>query len=72
MPAIRGSGAMKDLTRGGVHYAFEMAGSVKAMELAYKTTRRGGTTVTAGLSNPKHLFSIPHVEHRRGGTHDQG
>jgi alcohol dehydrogenase len=52
---------IRDLTRGGVHYAFEMAGSVKAMELAYKITRRGGTTVTAGLSNPQHLFSIPHV-----------
>ena len=52
---------IRDLTRGGVHYAFEMAGSVKAMELAYAATRRGGTTVTAGLSNPKHLFSIPHV-----------
>jgi alcohol dehydrogenase len=52
---------IRDLARGGVHYAFEMAGSVKAMELAYKITRRGGTTVTAGLSNPQHLFSIPHV-----------
>lgn len=52
---------IKELTRGGVHYAFEMAGSVKAMELAYRITRRGGTTVTAGLSNPQHLFSIPHV-----------
>jgi alcohol dehydrogenase len=52
---------IKDLTRGGVHFAFEMAGSVKAMELAYRATRRGGTTVTAGLSNPQHLFSIPHV-----------
>jgi alcohol dehydrogenase len=52
---------IRDLTRGGVHYAFEMAGSVKAMELAYAATRRGGTTVTAGLPNPKHLFSIPQV-----------
>ena len=52
---------IKDLTHGGVHYAFEMAGSVKAMELSYKITRRGGTTVSAGLSNPQHLFSIPHV-----------
>ncbi|HVF16879.1 MAG TPA: zinc-dependent alcohol dehydrogenase family protein [Steroidobacteraceae bacterium] len=52
---------VKELTGGGVHYAFEMAGSVKAMELSYKITRRGGTTVTAGLSNPQHLFSIPHV-----------
>jgi alcohol dehydrogenase len=52
---------IKDLTRGGVHYAFEMAGSVNAMELAYRATRRGGTTVTAGLPNPQHLFSIPQV-----------
>jgi alcohol dehydrogenase len=52
---------IKDRTGGGVHYAFEMAGSVKALELAYAITRRGGTTVTAGLSNPQHLFSIPHV-----------
>lgn len=52
---------IKDLTRGGVHFAFEMAGSVKAMELSYKITRRGGTTVTAGLPNPQHMFSIPHV-----------
>jgi alcohol dehydrogenase len=52
---------IRDITDGGVHFAFEMAGSVKAMELAYKITRRGGTTVTAGLSNPQHIFSIPHV-----------
>jgi alcohol dehydrogenase len=52
---------VKALTRGGVHYAFEMAGSVKAMELAYRITRRGGATVTAGLSNPQHLFAVPHV-----------
>jgi alcohol dehydrogenase len=52
---------IRDFTRGGVHYAFEMAGSGKAMELAYAATRRGGTTVTAGLPNPKQLFSIPQV-----------
>jgi alcohol dehydrogenase len=52
---------IREITRGGVHFAFEMAGSVKAMELSYRITRRGGTTVTAGLSNPQHLFSIPHV-----------
>jgi Zn-dependent alcohol dehydrogenase len=52
---------IRDLTRGGVHYAFEMAGAVKAMDLAYRSTRRGGVTVTAGLSNPQHVFSVPHV-----------
>lgn len=52
---------VKDLARGGVHYAFEMAGSVKAMEFCYQVTRRGGTTVTAGLPAPQHMFSVPHV-----------
>ena len=53
--------AVRDATRGGVDVAFEMAGSVKAMELCYKVTRRGGTTVTAGLSHPSAMFSVPHV-----------
>lgn len=39
-------------TDGGVDYAFEMAGSVSALDSAYRMTRRGGTTVTAGLPNP--------------------
>jgi alcohol dehydrogenase len=48
-------------TGGGVEFAFEMAGSVRAMELAYKITRRGGTTVTAGLPPPNHTFALPQV-----------
>ena len=48
-------------TGGGVEYAFEFAGSVRAMELAYKITRRGGTTVTAGLPPPTATFAVPHV-----------
>ena len=43
---------VKELTGGGVDYAFEMAGSVKALELAYRLARRGGTVVTAGLPHP--------------------
>ena len=35
--------------------------SEKAMELAYALTRRGGTTVSSGLSDPKSNFSIQHV-----------
>jgi len=53
--------AVREATAGGVHYAFEMAGSVKAIELAYKITRRGGTTVTAGLPPPTHTFALPQV-----------
>jgi alcohol dehydrogenase len=52
---------VKDLTGGGVEYAFEMAGSVPALELAYRITRRGGTTVTAGLPNPKALWNLQAV-----------
>jgi alcohol dehydrogenase len=52
---------VRDITSGGVDYAFEMVGSVKAMELAYRVTRRGGTTVSAGLAHPDHTFARPHV-----------
>lgn len=52
---------VKELTNGGVNYAFETAGVVPAMEVAYKITRRGGMTVTTGLPDPKHNFSFPQV-----------
>ena len=51
--------AIREATGGGVEYAFEMAGSVKAMELAYRITRRGGTTVTAGLPPAAHASPCP-------------
>jgi alcohol dehydrogenase len=53
--------AIREATGGGVEFAFEMAGSAKAMELAYRITRRGGTTVTAGLSHPSATFAVPHL-----------
>jgi alcohol dehydrogenase len=49
------------VTRGGVDFAVEMAGSVKALELAYRITRRGGTTVTAGLPPPDAVLRVPAV-----------
>lgn len=52
---------VKDLTGGGVHFALEMAGSIQAMELAYRITRRGGTTVSAGLPHPDHRWPLQHV-----------
>jgi len=51
--------AIRNATGGGVEFAFEFAGSVKAMELAYRITRRGGMTVTAGLPHPTATFAIP-------------
>ena len=52
---------VRELSGGGVAYAFEMAGSARALELAYRITRRGGTTVTAGLPHPQQKVSIQHV-----------
>ncbi len=43
---------MRKLTNGGADFVFEMAGSVRALDAAWRMTRRGGTTVTAGLPPP--------------------
>lgn len=53
---------VRALTQGGVDYAFEMAGAIPAMELAWKITRRGGSTVTAGLPHPDKRFALPPVQ----------
>ena len=50
---------VKKATHGGVDYAIEMAGSTKAFETAYRITRRGGTTVTAGLPHPNATWPMP-------------
>jgi alcohol dehydrogenase len=50
---------VKAATNGGVDFAFDFAGSVQALETAYRITRRGGTTVSAGLPNPKLTFPLP-------------
>lgn len=52
---------LRELSDGGVDYAFEMAGSVPALELAYRVTARGGVTVTSGLPHPERKLSIPAV-----------
>lgn len=49
---------VRDATGGGVDYAIEVAGSEKALELAYRITRRGGVTVTAGLAHPSRHISL--------------
>jgi len=52
---------VRDATGGGLAYVFEAAGSVDAMGIAYKITRRGGTVTTVGLSHPDHDFALQHV-----------
>lgn len=50
---------VKQATKGGVDYAIEMAGSIRAFETAYRITRRGGTTITAGLPPPTASWAMP-------------
>ncbi|MBL8807236.1 MAG: zinc-dependent alcohol dehydrogenase family protein [Rhodospirillales bacterium] len=52
---------VKAIVPGGVDHAFEMAGSVKALDLAFRIAKRGGTTVTAGLPNPSNMLSLSPV-----------
>lgn len=52
---------IRSATQGGVDHALEMAGSVKAFDTAYRITRRGGTTATAGLAHPTQAFTLPAV-----------
>ena len=52
---------VRNATGGGLDYAFETAGVVPAMDVAYAITKRGGTTVTTGLPHPEHQFSFPYL-----------
>lgn len=55
---------IRQLTQGGVHHALEMVGAVAGLELAFKVTRKGGTTVTVGLprvSEQMFSFSAPQM-----------
>lgn len=49
---------VRALTGGGADFVFEFAGSARALENAYKMTKRGGTTVTAGLPPPDAVLPV--------------
>ena len=51
-------GEIRRMSGNGVDVAFEMAGSVPALELAYAVTARGGATVTAGLPHPDKRMNL--------------
>jgi alcohol dehydrogenase len=55
---LTSDGDLIDAAGGRVDFGFDMAGAVPAFETAYKLTRRGGTTITSGLPNPKLSFSL--------------
>jgi len=50
--------AIRDLTGGGVEYAFEAVGSERILEQAWSATMRGGTAVAIGLPHPDRAASI--------------
>ncbi|MBC7415703.1 MAG: zinc-dependent alcohol dehydrogenase family protein [Herminiimonas sp.] len=52
---------IRSLSSGGVEFAFEFAGSIPALELAYRATRRGGCTVTGGLPPSTAVLPLPAV-----------
>jgi alcohol dehydrogenase len=53
--------AIRDLTHGGVEYAFEVVGSEKVLAQAYAATARGGETTSVGLPHPDRKLEIPAV-----------
>ncbi len=53
--------AVRDATDGGVDYAIDTAGAGAALRTAWDVTRRGGTTVTAGLPHPDTRLDAPAV-----------
>lgn len=46
----------------GVDVAIECAGAVAAFDTAYRVTKRGGTTVSAGLANPAARWELSPVQ----------
>ena len=53
--------AIKTATNGGALHAIETVGHEAVLAEAYAATRRGGTTITAGLPHPSKMLSIPAV-----------
>ena len=49
---------VRALTNGGADFVFEMAGSIRALDSAWRMTRRGGTTITAGLPPPEAALAV--------------
>lgn len=48
-------------TGGGTHIAVETAGVAPALDLAYKITRRGGSTIAAGMPGPNAAITLSHL-----------
>ena len=51
---------IRDATGGGVDFAFEMAGSIKALALGTEILARGGSVISAGLSPATATYALNH------------
>lgn len=54
--------AVKDLTRGGVDFAFEISGAKPAMAQAYGIVRKGGEIVCVGLGATNDMYQYAHAQ----------
>ena len=52
---------VRKITDGGVDVAIETAGAPRALSTAYSVTRRGGTTITAGMPGPDAEITLSHL-----------
>jgi S-(hydroxymethyl)glutathione dehydrogenase / alcohol dehydrogenase len=60
--AIAGPGAVRNLTEGGVDYAFEVVGLPETIRFAWDALRPGGTAVVVGLAGRGVEVSLPAIE----------
>ncbi|HEX5418182.1 MAG TPA: Zn-dependent alcohol dehydrogenase [Chloroflexota bacterium] len=51
--------AVKEITRGGADYVFEVIGNPKTMSQGYQMTRRGGTLIIVGVARTGSEVSFP-------------
>lgn len=51
-----------ELTNGGVDHAFEMSGSLAALDTARQITVRGGEVIGVGVGQSNAAFSVPHLQ----------
>lgn len=52
---------VKDLTQGGVDFAFEISGVEAAMTTANAITRKGGEVICVGLGATNHMYQYAHA-----------
>lgn len=54
--------SVRELTRGGVDFAFEISGARPAMATAYGITCKGGEVIAVGLGATSDLYQYPHAQ----------